>query len=501
MAERAAKLHLAKTKTVSETVRGAGKLFQFRAPFGVQQIELFVAVSKPTEADSQEPDFSFPVSMRSKEFLKHGKNVGIEPRGLRQCFGARVRLEPGVANRQRKRPRRKSGFAQALACFLREVTEHGGQRISIVRILAESVIVGDGFRLGVDHKFVGIAAARFPIERRSPLAENAFQFFLRHGRDLLDRFDAEGAERAFRDFTDARNFSYRQCRKESLFAPRGNPDQATRFGLVGGDFGDQARCGKSTGAGKRGRLRDRTEQLVGCGQRRAVQSLGSGEIEVGLVDRNHFDDRRKFRKNGGDAVAPFPIFFVMAVEKNRVWAESSRGAQRHRGMDAILSRFVARGGNNAALIGTPADYNRLAAKFWQIHQFHRDEKRVHVHMEDRRCRLRRPLVERPMLGPKSREVRHALSLRSDFHRYNVLARLCALLQQSVRPEGQSYRDNYIRSAARTRGIPARSLVMATFVQFDESRSGWKEGRLLWPSSRTRIPPGLRCEADCVMRPA
>src|SRR5436309_2238963 len=57
------------------------------------------------------------------------------------------------------------------------------------------------------------------------------------------------------------------------------------------------------------------------------------------------------------------------------------------------------------------------------------------------------------------------------------------------------------SAARTRGIPARSLVTPTFVQLVASRSGCTAGKLLWPSSRTRMPPGLRCAAACVMSSA
>ncbi len=60
---------------------------------------------------------------------------------------------------------------------------------------------------------------------------------------------------------------------------------------------------------------------------------------------------------------------------------------------------------------------------------------------------------------------------------------------------------YNRSAAMTRGIPARSLVTPTFVQRGPSRSGWTTGRLLWPSSRTRIPLVLRCAAACVISPA
>src|SRR5436190_19298971 len=238
VAQRAAKLHFAKTKTVAETVRCAGQFFQLGAAFGIQQIELLIAVSQPAEADSEQPDFSFLVALDSKEFLKHGKNVGVETCRLSERFGTGVRVESGVANRQRERTRGETGFAQALAGFLRKMTEHGGKGFNVIRVLAESVIVRNGFRFGVDHKFVRIAAARLAVQRRSPLPENTFQFFLRHGRNLFNGFDAEGAKRAFRDFADAGNFSYRQCCKKSPLAARGNPHKAARLSLVRRDFGD-----------------------------------------------------------------------------------------------------------------------------------------------------------------------------------------------------------------------------------------------------------------------
>src|SRR5260370_14138299 len=112
------------------------------------------------------------------------------------------------------------------------MTEHGGEGIRIVSVRAESVVVRDRFRLGVDHEFIGIAAARLAIQRRSPLAKNAFQFFLRYGRDLLDGFNAEGAKRAFGDFADTRNLSHRQRREKPLFAAPRHPDEPPRLGLV-----------------------------------------------------------------------------------------------------------------------------------------------------------------------------------------------------------------------------------------------------------------------------
>ena len=49
---------------------------------------------------------------------------------------------------------------------------------------------------------------------------------------------------------------------------------------------------------------------------------------------SHFDDGRKFREDGGDAVAPLGVEFVAAFEKNRVGAEAAGGSERHGGVNA-----------------------------------------------------------------------------------------------------------------------------------------------------------------------
>src|SRR5205085_4381239 len=56
----------------------------------------------------------------------------------------------------------------------------------------------------------------------------------------------------------------------------------------------------------------------------------SPAVEIGFVNRNHFDGRREFHQNAGDAVAPFAVFFVMAIEENGVWTKPARGAERPR---------------------------------------------------------------------------------------------------------------------------------------------------------------------------
>src|SRR2546430_17361497 len=78
-----------------------------------------------------------------------------------------------------------------------------------------------------------------------------------------------------------------------------------------------------------------------------------------------------------------------------------------------------------------------------------------------------------MLCPKPSQLRHGLSLPRTFLGLN-------LFRRSV---------TYDRSAAKTRGMPARSLVTLTPVQAGASSRGFTAGRLLWPGSRAGKPPG------------
>src|SRR5205809_3239219 len=109
-----------------------------------------------------------------------------------------------------------------------------------------------------------------------------------------------------------------------------------------------------------------------------MQALCSSKIEISLVDGNHFDDRRKFHKNRGDAVAPFAVLFVMAVEKDRVGTQPARRSQGHCRMNTVFSRFIAGRGDHAALILLPANDNGSAAQFRPLQQFDGDEKSVHI---------------------------------------------------------------------------------------------------------------------------
>ena len=133
-------------------------------------------------------------------------------------------MESGVADCESECARGKPGFAQAFAGFLRKVTEHRFHFRNVAGVFPERVIVGDGLGLCVDKKFVGIASARLAEERRAPLAKDGFQFFLRVRGEMLDGLDGEGAQGAFCNFANARNFADGKWGEETCFHPRGYPD-------------------------------------------------------------------------------------------------------------------------------------------------------------------------------------------------------------------------------------------------------------------------------------
>lgn len=127
---------------------------------------------------------------------------------------------------------------------------------------------------------------------------------------------------------------------------------------------------------------DGAKKFVGGGERRAVKALGAREIEIGFVDGNHFDDGREFGEDGGDAIAPFGIFFVVAIEKDGVGAEAAGGTQGHGGVDAEFAGFVTGGGDDAALVWAATDNHRFAAEVGAVEEFDGDEEGIHVDVED-----------------------------------------------------------------------------------------------------------------------
>jgi len=278
----------------------------------------------------------------------------------------------------------------------------------------------DGFGFRINEEFVGIAAAGFAIERGAPLAEDFLEFFLGVRGKLFHGFDAEGAKSAFGDFADTRNLADGKRGEEARFHARSDPDETAGFTLIGGDFGSEASGGEAARTRQAGLSCDGAKEFVGGGEWRAVEAFGTGEIEVGFVNGDHFDDGRKFREDGGDAIAPFGIFFVVPIEEDGVGTKAACGPERHRGMDPEFTRFVAGGRNDAALIRAAANDHRLATEIGALEEFDGDEEGVHIHVEDRGVEWGLGGVQGSgvMLGAEASQVGHAVSLACRARRFN-----------------------------------------------------------------------------------
>src|SRR3984957_14181388 len=221
-----------------------------------------------------------------------------------------------------------------------------GQSRRIIGIFIERVILRNGFGLRIDYKLVGIATARFAVQRRAPLPENLLQFFLRLCRNLLHRLDPQREQSSFGYFSDAGNFSHRERRQKPHFTSGGTPNEPAWFALVGSYFSHQACRSQASGTWQSGSASNVAEQFVRGGKRRPMQPFCPGEIEISLVDGHHFHYRRKICEYGSNSIAPLRVLGVVAVQKNRMRTQASRSSQRHRRLNAELPRFVAGGGNH-----------------------------------------------------------------------------------------------------------------------------------------------------------
>jgi len=406
-AEGAAELNGGETKFIAKLIGGFGEFFESFAAVGFEKVELLAAMGEMGKCDAEEADFAFRIAMLTEKVEEDRKDVRVELRGFGESLGTGVGVETGVADGEGEGAGGEAGFAEAFAGLLGKVAEqrfHGGD---VGRVFAEGVVVGDGLGLGVDEEFVGVTPAGLAIKRCAPLPEDLFKFFLRVGGELFYDFDAKRAEGAFGDFADAGDFADGERGEEAGFHAGCDPNKAARLALIRSNLGGETRGGESAGAWQAGLLRDGAQELVGSGERGTMQAFGAGEIQIGFVDGDHFDDGREFGENSGDAIAPFGIFFMMAVEENGVGTKSASRAEGHGGMDAVFAGFVTGSGDDAALVRAAADDNGLAAEVRAVEEFNGDEEGVHVHMEDGRVDGEFRVGESGVvLGAEASKIRH-----------------------------------------------------------------------------------------------
>jgi hypothetical protein len=117
-----------------------------------------------------------------------------------------------------------------------------------------------------------------------------------------------------------------------------------------------------------------------------METLGAGEVQVGLVERRHHDGGREALEHAVDGAGRGAVVRERALEEGRLRAEAHRLADRHAGVDPEAARPVGGGLHHAALVAASADHQQLdVAQLGMSLATHLDEKGVEVDVENARA--------------------------------------------------------------------------------------------------------------------
>ena len=160
------------------------------------------------------------------------------------------------------------------------------------------------------------------------------------------------------DGSDAVKFADRQRRDEGRAHLRGDDELAVGLALAGCELGEELVVGDTRRGGQAGLLQNaRADRLCGRrGGRQAPPVLG--HIEIGLIERERFDERGVFREDGVDLARDGAVDVEARRHEDQLRTLPHGRGRRHGRADAEGARLVARSGHDAAL-GAVADRDGL----------------------------------------------------------------------------------------------------------------------------------------------
>src|SRR5690349_3486024 len=261
---------------------------------------------------------------------------------------------------------------------------------------------GFGVFIGADFSIepaAGVEPLGFPGQGQPPLSESLFQESLVEPGQVAHRADPQRVQTLFGDLAHARDLAYRQGREERGFIAGEHPKHAVGLGLVGTNFGYQARSCDADGAVELDFAVNGLVQSVSRAQWRPMQALRAAHVQVGFINRDHLDLRREVLQNFVHFLRIFAIAVGVAVHEDGMGTKLGGGAQGHGGVHAKLARFIRSGGNHAALIALPANYHGFAAQP-RIKQFLRSEEHT-SELQSRRDLVCRLLLEKKKITSTS----------------------------------------------------------------------------------------------------
>ena len=221
-------------------------------------------------------------------------------------------------------------------------------------------------------------------ERRAVLAEPAHDEVGRERREVADRPHRVVAQRHRGLVPDTPQPPDRERGEEGRLLAQRHDDQPVGLLQVRRDLGDELGAGDPDRGGQPDLGPDVVLDPAGDGRAVAEQDRGPGHVEERLVDRDRLDQRRVAPEDGHDVAAGGLVATAIDRQEDGVRTAPVRLAQRHRGVDAEATGFVARGRDDtAAVLATrPPDDDRQATQLGPVALLHGGEERVEIDMQD-----------------------------------------------------------------------------------------------------------------------
>ena len=123
-------------------------------------------------------------------------------------------------------------------------------------------------------------------------------------------------------------------------------------------------------------------EIVRAPERRTEQFLRPGQVQVGLVNRRHFDERRESFQNSLDPAGVFQVLVRVSLEKHSLRTAPMRLPQRHGRVDAELPGGIRRSRHDAALSRPSTHHDRPPLERRVRELLYGHEERVHVEVEN-----------------------------------------------------------------------------------------------------------------------
>ena len=249
------------------------------------------------------------------------------------------------------------------------------------QVLGEGVLAGDRLHRLVRLHRALVDAACAPVQRGAEAAELLPQLFQWPRTQVADGGDAQRRQLALRHLAHAGDAADRQRGQEGFDLVRADHAQAVRLVPVRGDLGQELVRRHPGRGGQRGDLADLRPNRLGHRGGAGQAGLRRGHVQVGLVQRQRFDQVGMFEHDLAHLARDGLVAAEVRRHEHRLRTQALGAQGRHRRAHAELARLV--GGRADHRAGAaPGHHHRAAAQRRVVALLHRRVERVHVHMDD-----------------------------------------------------------------------------------------------------------------------